>query len=120
MFDKLYESVNKDVQEGKNPDWNKDKEEVQIKKLNEDIDEDDLARFEEIREEIGDLVDEAFKLIPKGIVKDRAKDYWYGQIFSALGSNGYERGSMHSMADSLKELTKMGTKDESDIKKSKK
>jgi len=71
--------------------------------LNENI-EDEIERFEEIIDEIEELTNEALECVPRGMVKERAEAYWYGQIMAALNRGGYERGSMHSMEDTLKEL----------------
>ena len=62
-------------------------------------------RFEEIKVQIKELLDEALDLVPDGGVKERARAYWYPQIIVALDSNHeYMGGSMCSMEDTLNEF----------------
>ena len=50
----------------------------------------EAIRFEEIRLEILDLVEEALKLLPRTSMDyERAKAYWYAHIKSAVGHENY-------------------------------
>lgn len=62
-------------------------------------------RFEEIKEQIKELLDEALDLVPEGGAKARAKAYWYPHIVMALDNDHeYMGGSMCSMQDTLEEF----------------
>lgn len=62
-------------------------------------------RFEEIKEQIKELIDEALDLVPEGGVKARARAYWYPQIVMALDNDHEYMGrSMCSMQDTLEEF----------------
>ena len=60
-------------------------------------------RFEEIREQIADLAEEAVDILPAD-EQDRARGYWYAHIMGALGGdyNSYLGGSFIDMESSLK------------------
>ena len=61
----------------------------------------DQQRFEEIIQEIGELVSEARNLLPENILA-RANSYWYAHITTALSNDNEFMGiSMCSMEDSL-------------------
>ena len=62
----------------------------------------DAQEFEYIMDEIRNLADQALQMLPRG---DRAaaEAYWYAHILGAIGGDhGYMGGSMHTMADSLR------------------
>ncbi len=63
----------------------------------------DKYRFEEIREEIANLAEEAVEILPDD-EKARARGYWYAHIMGALGGdyNSYLGGSFIDMESSLK------------------
>jgi len=64
----------------------------------------DKYRFEEIKEQIKELLDEAFDLVPDH-ARARAESYWYAHISTALDEDhGYLGGSMCSMQDTLEEF----------------
>ena len=63
----------------------------------------DKYRFEEIKEQIKELLEEAFDLVPDH-ARDRAESYWYAHISMALDEDhGYIGGSMCSMQDTIEE-----------------
>lgn len=60
-------------------------------------------RFEQIIEEVKDLIIEAYDLVPKDI-KARAKAYWYGHIISNIDDDhGFLGRGGHTMQDTLDE-----------------
>lgn len=62
-------------------------------------------RFEEIKDQIKELLNEALDLVPEGGAKARAKAYWYPHIITALDNDHeYMGGSMCSMQDTLEEF----------------
>jgi hypothetical protein len=62
-------------------------------------------RFEEIKDQIKELLDEAIDLVPDGGVKERAQSYWYSHITTALDDDHeYMGGSMCTMEDTLNEF----------------
>jgi len=64
----------------------------------------DKYRFEEIKEQIKELLDEAFDLVPDH-ARARAESCWYAHISTALDEDhGYLGGSMCSMQDTLEEF----------------
>ena len=64
----------------------------------------DKYRFEEIKEQIKELLDEAFDLVPD-YARSRAESYWYSHIAMALDEDhGYLGSSMCSMQDTLEEF----------------
>ena len=64
----------------------------------------DKYRFEEIKMQIKELLEEAFELVPEH-AKSRSESYWYSQIAVALDDDhGYLGGSMCSMQDTLEEF----------------
>jgi len=67
------------------------------------IEQDDVERFEEIMEEIEDLVDEAYQIARMAesmMIAKRAEAYWKAQILGTVRG----RGSMTPMSDTLDEL----------------
>jgi hypothetical protein len=71
-------------------------------------------RFEEIKEQIKELLDEAFDLVPDH-ARARAESYWYAHISTALDEDhGYLGGSMCSMQDTLEEFDEEDEEDEED------
>ena len=61
----------------------------------------DQQRFEEIIQEISELVSEARDLLPENILA-RANSYWYAHITTALSDdNEFMGSSMCNMEDSL-------------------
>ena len=74
----------------------------------------DKYRFEEIKEQIKELLDEAFDLVPDH-ARARAESYWYAHIAMALDEDhGYLGGSMCSMQDTLEEFDEEDEEDEED------
>jgi hypothetical protein len=65
--------------------------------------EERAAELDEIRAQMKDLVEQAFRLVRGTDEEHRAKAYWYGQIHSALDDESYP-GGMHTMADSQEAL----------------
>ena len=64
----------------------------------------DKYRFEEIKTQIKELLEEAFELVPEH-ARAQAESYWYSQITVALDDDhGYLGGSMCSMQDTLEEF----------------
>ena len=60
-----------------------------------------------IREEIADLVDEALSLLPTDDnIKERARQYWYGHIMSAVGDSNYPTHSI-TMKTTMSELEEL-------------
>ena len=65
----------------------------------------DKQRFEEIIDEIKDLLEEAIDLVPEGTARSRAQSYWYAHmIVNVSEDHDYLGGSMHSMQDTLEEF----------------
>ena len=65
----------------------------------------DKYRFEEIIDEIKELLEEALDLVPEGYVRSRAETYWYAHmIVNVTEDHGYMSGSMCSMQDTLEEF----------------
>ena len=63
----------------------------------------DQQRFEEIIQQINELTEEAFNLLPDS-VNVRAKSYWYAHITTALNNdNGFMGRSMCNMQDTLED-----------------
>ena len=63
----------------------------------------DQQRFEEIIQEISELVSEARDLLPENVLA-RANAYWYAHITTALNNdNEFMGGSMCNMQDTLEE-----------------
>tara|TARA_S200000501_G_scaffold321758_1_gene317352 strand:- start:297 stop:524 length:228 start_codon:yes stop_codon:yes gene_type:complete len=63
----------------------------------------DKYRFEEIKEQIKELLEEAIDLVPDH-ARARAESYWYPHISMALDEDhGYIGGSMCSMQDTIEE-----------------
>ena len=61
----------------------------------------DVERLLEIKDEIGDLVEEAFRLVPSAD-RPRAKSYWYAQIIMALDDDHEFLGSgSHTLQDTI-------------------
>ena len=61
-------------------------------------------RFEEIIEEIKELLEEAIDLVPEGYSRSRAESYWYrNMIVNVTNDHDYMGGSMCSMQDTLEE-----------------
>ena len=58
-------------------------------------------RFEEIKYEMQDLLEEALELIPE-TEEDAVASYWYSQILTAIDNNhDYLGGCSYSMQDTL-------------------
>ena len=71
-------------------------------------------RFEEIKMQIKELLEEAFELVPEH-VRAQAESYWYSQIAVALDDDhGYLGGSMCSMQDTLEEFDEVDEDEEED------
>ena len=63
----------------------------------------DKYRFEEIKEQIKELLEEAISLVPSP-ERDRAESYWFAEISIALDEyHDYLGGSMCSMQDTINE-----------------
>jgi len=61
-------------------------------------------RFEEIKEQIKELLDEAFDLVPDH-ARARAESYWHAHISTSLDNDhDYMGGSMCSMQDTLEQF----------------
>ena len=71
------------------------------------IPREDVRRFEEIRDEIKELVYEARGMLPRNSIEyERAKSYWIPHILMALDSDhDYLGGSMFTMQDTINDLT---------------
>ena len=64
----------------------------------------DAQEFEYIMDEIANLADQALGMLPRG-ERGAAEAYWYAHILGAIGGHhgsGYMGGSMHTMANSLR------------------
>lgn len=62
-------------------------------------------QLEDIKEAIKLLVNKAYDLVPKGILKRRAKAYWYAFISMALDEDNEFLGrSAGSIQDTIEEL----------------
>jgi hypothetical protein len=64
----------------------------------------DPQEFEYIMDEIANLADQALGMLPPG-ERSAAEAYWYPHILGAIGGHhgsGYMGGSMHTMANSLR------------------
>lgn len=69
------------------------------------MDDVDHSRLVEIHNEMVLLLEEAFSLIPRGGIKDRAKYYWYGNIKMNLVKNHeYLGSSMCTMEETVDSL----------------
>ncbi len=65
----------------------------------------DKYRFEEIKEQIKELLEEAIDLVPDH-ARSRAESYWYSHISTSLDEDhDYMSGSMCSMQDTLEEFS---------------
>tara|TARA_B100001287_G_C22539591_1_gene461472 strand:+ start:326 stop:607 length:282 start_codon:yes stop_codon:yes gene_type:complete len=63
----------------------------------------DQQRFEEIINNIDELVEEAINIIPENMVA-KAKSYWYAHILCAINDDHeFLGGSIHHMQDCLDE-----------------
>ena len=63
----------------------------------------DQQRFEEIIQQIGELVEEARNLLPSSVLA-RANSYWYAHITTALNDDNEFMGrSMCNMQDTLED-----------------
>lgn len=61
----------------------------------------DRYRFEEIKDQIKELLEEAIDILPEEL-RERAESYWYSQISIALDDDHcYMGGCTCSMQDSL-------------------
>jgi len=64
----------------------------------------DKYRFEEIKVQIKELLEEAIELVPDH-ARARAKAYWYAHMSTSLDEDhGYMGGSMCSMQDTIEEF----------------
>jgi hypothetical protein len=65
-----------------------------------------LERFNEIREQMRQLADEALGMMPQGQPREFAKAYWYGHICCAIGGadNPFMSDDSTSMEKSLQAL----------------
>jgi len=71
-------------------------------------------RFEEIKEQIKELLEEAIDLVPDH-ARARANAYWYAHISTSLDDDhDYMGGSMCSMQDSLEEFDDVEEDEEED------
>ena len=71
----------------------------------------DSYRFEEIKDQIKELIHEAISLVPDH-AKARAESYWYAQISMALDEDHcYIGGCMCSMQDTLEEFDDIDDED---------
>lgn len=68
------------------------------------------AELEEIKDQIKALTYEAMELVPReGAYAARARSYWFPHILQALDSdNEFMGGSMHSMQDTIDEISEEG------------
>ena len=74
----------------------------------------DKYRFEEIKMQIKELLEEAFELVPEH-ARASAESYWYSQIAVALDDDhGYLGGSMCSMQDTLEDFDEVDEDEEED------
>ena len=72
-------------------------------------------RFEEIKVQIKELIDEAIDLVPEGGVKECARSYWYSHIVMALDNDHeYIGGSMVTMEDTINEFDEEEEYDDED------
>ena len=75
----------------------------------------DQQRFEEIINNIDELIEEAINIIPENMV-GKAKSYWYAHMMCAINDNHeFLGGSMHHMQDCLDEW--MEQEDEEEVNK---
>lgn len=76
-------------------------------------DKNNIERFNEIMAEIKELAHEAYRMIPNGIEKERARSYWFPHILGAVDTdNDYLGGSMFTMQNTYDAL--IGCFDEDD------
>jgi len=65
----------------------------------------DKQRFEEIIDEIKDLLEEAIDLVPEGTARSRAQSYWYAtMIMNVTDDHDYMGGCAVGMQDTLEEF----------------
>lgn len=63
---------------------------------------DTIEEFQDCMEQIKELVEQAYSLIPRGsVIARRAESYWYNQILGTVDGNA----SMQSMYETLQELS---------------
>jgi len=68
----------------------------------------EIEEFEELMGEIRQLIDQAYGLLPRGgIEQRRAESYWYNTMKGCIDG----QATMHSMADSLQELSDASDED---------
>lgn len=69
------------------------------------MNQDTVSRLRDIQVEMLALLDEAYELLPKGIIKTRAESYWYPHIKTSLTNESQYLGrSMCSLDDTIEEL----------------
>lgn len=65
----------------------------------------DKQRFEEIIDEIKELLEEAIDLVPEGYSRSRAQSYWYAtMIMNVTDDHDYMGGCTVGMQDTLEEF----------------
>ena len=75
----------------------------------------DKQRFEEIIDELKELLEEAIDLVPEGVARSRAESYWYAHIMCAINDNHEFLGvSMYHMQDCLDEWMEQEDDDDYD------
>jgi len=72
-----------------------------------------IERLREIKHEIGELIDEAMKLLRDTPEYDRAKGYWFAHIRCALDhEHAFLGGSMFTLQDSIDALAEVDAGDD--------
>jgi len=65
-----------------------------------------IERLTEIKEQMLELLEEAKDLLPEGLTKERAKNFWYAHIKTAiLKENEFLGGSLVTIDDTISELS---------------
>lgn len=72
-----------------------------------------IDRLTEIKEQMLELLEEAKDLLPEGMIKERAKCYWYAHIKTAiLKEHEFLGGSLVTVDDTISELGEDSEEDE--------
>lgn len=68
--------------------------------------EEKVEHLEYLKEEIKDLLFEALRILPrKGMIRDRAKTYWYAHMLMCMDKeHDYVGGCMCTMQDTIDEM----------------
>ena len=70
-------------------------------------------RFEEIKDQIKELLNEALDLVPEGFSRSRAQSYWYAtMIMNVTDDHDYMGGCMVGMQDTLEEFDEVDEEEE--------